>query len=168
MGPMVVIAAGEMGAAVGGRLRERGADVRTSLVGRSVKTAERAWRHGLIALDDDARLVEGAAFVLSIVPPAEAVPLARRLAGALADSRAKPVYIDCNAVSPATVAEAADAIERTGCAFVDAGIIGGPPRPAAPRPNFYACGPPPQPFSAPREHALSPRTISHTIGPTPP
>src|SRR5260370_24756819 len=142
MGPMVVIAAGEMGAAVGGRLRERGADVRTSLVGRSVKTAERAWRHGLIALDDDARLVEGAAFVLSIVPPAEAVPLARRLAGALADSRAKPVYIDCNAVSPATVAEAADAIERTGCAFVDAAIIGGPPREGAPGPEFPSCRPP--------------------------
>src|SRR5260370_35614318 len=119
MGPIVVIAAGEMGAAVGGRLRERGADVRTSLVGRSATTAERARRHGLIALDDDARLVEGAAFVLSIVPPAEAVPLARRLAAALAASSAKPVYIYCNAVSPPTAAEAAAAIGQTWSPFVD-------------------------------------------------
>jgi L-threonate 2-dehydrogenase len=164
MGPIVVIAAGEMGAAVGGLLRERGADVRTSLVGRSAKTAERARRHGLIALDDDARLVEGAAFVLSIVPPAEAVPLARRLAAALADSRAKPVYVDCNAVSPATVAEAADAIERTGCAFVDAGIIGGPPRPATPGPKFYACGPAAERFASLREHGLDVRAIDGEIG----
>ncbi|HXA69489.1 MAG TPA: DUF1932 domain-containing protein [Stellaceae bacterium] len=164
MGPIVVIAAGEMGAAVGGRLRERGADVRTSLVGRSAKTAERARRHGLIALDDDARLVEGAAFVLSIVPPAEAAPLARRLAAALADSRAKPVYIDCNAVSPATVAEAADAIERTGCAFVDAGIIGGPPRPGTPGPKFYACGAAAERFAALRERGLDVRAIDGEIG----
>jgi putative dehydrogenase len=164
MDPIVVIAAGEMGAAVGGRLRERGAEVRTSLAGRSVKTAERARRHGLIALDDDARLVEGAAFVLSIVPPAEAAPLARRRAAARADSRAKPVYIDCNAVSPATVAEAADAIERTGCAFVDAGIIGGPPRQGTPGPKFYACGPAAERFAALRERGLDVRAIDGEIG----
>jgi 3-hydroxyisobutyrate dehydrogenase-like beta-hydroxyacid dehydrogenase len=161
---VVVIAAGEMGAAVGGRLREHGVDVRTSLAGRSAKTAERARRHGLVALDDDARLLQDAAFVLSIVPPAEAVPLARRLAPALADGRAKPVYVDCNAVSPATVAEVADAIARTGCAFVDAGIIGGPPRPGTPGPKFYACGAAALRFAALREHGLDVRAIDGEIG----
>src|SRR5262249_37933228 len=95
---IVVIAAGEMGAAVGGRLREKGAEVRTSLLGRSARTAERARRHGLIVFDDDAELVADASFVLSIVPPAEAVPLARRLAPALANGSTKPVYVECNAV----------------------------------------------------------------------
>ena len=164
MGPVVVIAAGEMGAAVGGRLNEQGVEVRTSLAGRSAKTAERARRHGLIALDDDARLVEGAAFVLSIVPPAEAVPLAQRLAAALADSRGKPIYVDCNAVSPETVGDVATAIERAGCAFVDAGIIGGPPRPGTPGPKFYACGPAAARFAALREHGLDVRTIDGRIG----
>ena len=164
MGPIVVIAAGEMGAAVGGRLREQGAEVRTSLAGRSAKTAERARRHGLIPLDDDARLVQDAAFVLSIVPPAEAVPLAQRLAAALADSRAKPVYVDCNAVSPVTVAQAASALERTGCAFVDAGIIGGPPRPGTPGPKFYACGPAAGRFAALGGHGLDVRAIEGKIG----
>jgi len=161
---IVVIAAGEMGAAVGGRLRENGVEVRTSLTGRSAKTAERARRHGLIALDDDARLVADAAFVLSIAPTAEAVPLARRLAPALADSTAKPVYVDCNAVSPATVAEVATAIERTGCPFVDAGIIGGPPRPGTPGPRFYACGPAVERFAALREYGLDVRAIDGQIG----
>ena len=161
---IVVIAAGEMGAAVGGRLRENGVEVRTSLTDRSAKTAERARHHGLIALDDDARLVEGAAFVLSIAPPAEAVPLARRLAPALADSTAKPVYVDCNAVSPVTVAEVATAIARTGCPFVDAGIIGGPPRPGTPGPKFYACGSAVDRFAALREFGLDVRVIDGQIG----
>ena len=164
MGPIVVIAAGEMGAAVGGRLRERGAEVRTSLAGRSTKTAERAGRHGLVAVEDEARLVQDAAFVLSIVPPAEAVPLAQRLAGALADSGAKPVYIDCNAVSPETATDVARAVERTGCSFVDAGIIGGPPRPQAPGPKFYACGPAAERFAALREYGLDVRVIEGKIG----
>src|SRR5579872_3009278 len=161
---VVVIAAGEMGAAVGGRLRERGAEVRTSLLGRSAKTAERAHRHGLRVLDDDADLVAGADFLLSIAPPAEAVPLARRLASALAHGAAKPVYVECNAVSPATVAEAATAIARTGCAFVDAGIIGGPPQPNAPGPKFYACGPGVARFAEPRDYGLDVRAMEGPIG----
>ncbi|HKF73127.1 MAG TPA: DUF1932 domain-containing protein [Stellaceae bacterium] len=160
---IVVIAAGEMGAAVGGSLRDKGAEVRTSLVGRSAKTAELARRHGLAVFNDDAALVEGAGFVLSIVPPAEAVPLARRLAPALADSTAKPVYVDCNAVSPVTVAEAATAITRTGCPFVDAGIIGGPPRPGSRGPKFYACGPAER-FAALRDCGLDVRAIEGKIG----
>jgi 3-hydroxyisobutyrate dehydrogenase-like beta-hydroxyacid dehydrogenase len=161
---VVVIAAGEMGAAVGGRLREKGAEVRTSLVGRSAKTAERARRHGLTAVDDDAELLSGADFVLSIMPPAEAVPLARRLAPILAHAAAKPVYVECNAVSPVTVAEVATAIARTGCAFVDAGIIGGPPQPGAPGPKFYACGPAVARFAELRDYGLDVRAMEGRIG----
>ncbi len=161
---IVVIAAGEMGAAVGGRLREKGAEVRTSLVGRTAKTAERARRNGLTVVNDDAELVAGADFVLSIAPPAEAVPLARRLSPALADSSQKPIYVECNAVSPVTVAEAATAIGRTGCAFVDAGIIGGPPQPGAPGPKFYACGPAVARFATLREYGLDVRAIGGQIG----
>ena len=161
---IVVIAAGEMGAAVGGRLREKGAEVRTSLVGRSAKTAERARRHGLSVFDDDAELVRDSGFVLSIVPPAEAVPLARRLAPALADTTTKPVYVECNAVSPVTVAEAATAITRTGCAFVDAGIIGGPPQPGARGPKFYACGPAVERFVTMRDYGLDVRALDGQIG----
>jgi len=161
---VVVIAAGEMGAAVGGRLRETGAEVRTSLVRRGAKTAERARRHGLIAVGDDRALVQDAAFVLSIVPPAEAVPLARRLAPALADSSAKPVYVDCNAISPATVAEVATAVEPTGSPFVDAGIIGGPPQPGTRGPKFYACGPAARRFRALAEHGLDVRVLDGELG----
>lgn len=161
---VVVIAVGEMGAAVGGRLRENGTEVRTSLVGRSAKTAERARRYGLTVVNDDAELVADADFVLSIAPPTGAVPLARRLAPVLKDSAAKPVYVECNAVSPVTITEAATAIARTGCGFVDAGIIGGPPRPGTPGPKFYACGPAVGRFATLRERGLDVRVLEGQIG----
>src|SRR5579863_3079361 len=84
MGPtIVVVAAGEMGAASGQRLRLRGATVRTSRKGRSAAAGAGAKAAGLVDIDNDAKLVEGADFVLSVMPPGEAKNLARRLASAL-------------------------------------------------------------------------------------
>src|SRR5580692_8804040 len=101
MGPtIVVIAAGEMGAAIGQRLHLRGASVRTSVRGRSAATIARAKAGGLIAIDDDATLVDGADFVLSVLPPGEAKALAHRLVPALKTLAKKPVFVDCNAVAP--------------------------------------------------------------------
>lgn len=153
-----------MGATVGGRLREGGAEVRTSLRNRSAASADRARRHGLVAIDDDAELLRDAAFVLSIVPPAEAVGLARRLAPALADSDRKPLYVDCNAISPVTVAEVAGLVERTGAPFVDAGIIGGPPTAGAAGPKFYASGAAVARFAELRDRGLDVRPIEGGIG----
>jgi 3-hydroxyisobutyrate dehydrogenase-like beta-hydroxyacid dehydrogenase len=77
---------------------------------------------------------------LSIVPPGEAEGLAQRLAPVLARAPKKPIYVDCNAVSPQTVEAIARIVEPTGAPFVDAGIIGGPPKPGAPGPVFYLSG----------------------------
>ncbi|HTZ77243.1 MAG TPA: DUF1932 domain-containing protein [Stellaceae bacterium] len=161
---VVVIAPGEMGAAVGGRLHESGVEVRTSLAGRSAKSIERAKRHGLVPVDNDAELVADAQFVLSIVPPADAVALARRLAPALAKSRTKPIYVDCNAVSPATVVEVAAALRSAGSPFVDAGIIGSPPQPGSAGPRFYACGPAAARFGELRERGIDIHVMDGDIG----
>ena len=53
----------------------------------------------------------------------------------------KPVYADCNAVSPQTVAAIVAEVGATGARFVDAGIIGGPPKPGGPGPLVYTAGP---------------------------
>jgi 3-hydroxyisobutyrate dehydrogenase-like beta-hydroxyacid dehydrogenase len=164
----VVIAPGEMGAAVGRRLRERGATVRTSLAGRSAASAERVRRAGIEAVHDDAALVAGAGIVLSIVPPGEAVALAERLAPALRDLPvgAKPVYVDCNAVSPETVRRVADRLAGTGCAFLDAGIVGAPPQGDDAGPRLYVSG---EPEALPsvlalREYGLDVRPLDGGIG----
>jgi 3-hydroxyisobutyrate dehydrogenase-like beta-hydroxyacid dehydrogenase len=135
-----VIAQGTMGSGVGRRLHESGAEVRTLLSGRSPASAERARAAGMVAAADERGLLEGTDFFLSILPPGEAEQLACRLAPTLEALDAKPVYLDCNAVSPQTAIRIGEIIAPTGAHFVDAGIIGGPPRPGYKGPSIYASG----------------------------
>ncbi len=134
-----IIAPGNMGAGVGQRLGEHKVTVLTTLAGRSPKSAERARAAGMQEVDE--RQMMEADFLLSIVPPGEAPALAERLAPLLAAANRKPVYADCNAVSPQTMQRIADTVTRTGAPFVAAGIIGPPPRPGSSNTKFYASGP---------------------------
>ncbi len=157
MAVVAVIAAGNMGAAVGRRLADHGATVLTALAGRSAATVARARAAGMVSANDEE--IAGADFILSILPPAEALPLAKRLAPVLTASKGKPVYVDCNAISPQTAERIAAAIAPTGSAFVDAGIIGGPPTPKGKGPTFYASGPDAARFAALRDHGLDVRVL---------
>jgi L-threonate 2-dehydrogenase len=162
---IVVVAAGEMGAGLGQRLRLRGATVRTALKGRSAATIARAGAAGLIAIEDDRRLVEGADFVLSVMPPGEAKGLAQRLAPVLGALATKPVYVDCNAVAPATVKDIAAVIAPTGCAFADLGILGGPPpKDGAVSPLLYVSGEGARRVLALKDFGLDIRPVEGGIG----
>ena len=140
MNPVVaVIAPGMMGAAVGGRLVENGLKVLTSLTGRSAETVARAKTAGLSPASDEE--IAASDFILSILPPGDAVSLAQRFVPALTSSNAKPVFVDCNAISPPTAERVAAVVGPTGSPFVDAGIIGSPPPPKeGAGPRFYASG----------------------------
>jgi len=137
---VAVIAMGEMGSGVARRLHERGATVLTSLAGRSAASAARAQKAGAVAVATDDELVAQAEFILSIVPPGDAVALAQRLAPAIKKAGRKTIYVDCNAVSPQTAERIGDVLKDTGCIYVDAGIVGPPPG-ASSRTIFYASGP---------------------------
>jgi 3-hydroxyisobutyrate dehydrogenase-like beta-hydroxyacid dehydrogenase len=164
MKPIIaVIAPGMMGSGVGQRLAENGADVVTSLAGRGGASAARAKAAGMRAVDDAA--LADADIILSIVPPGTALELAERLAPVLRAAARKPLYVDCNAVSPATVARIGAVIAATGASFVDGGIIGGPPKPGATGTSIYVSGP-----DAPRaaamlaEHGLEMKLLGPAIG----
>lgn len=158
MKPVVaVIATGDMGAGVGGRLTENGLRVVTSLANRSAASAKRAAAARMEPVSDTQ--IATADFVLSIVPPGEAVALAERLAPALAQSATKPVYVDCNAISPNTVPRIVAALEPTGCRFVDAGIIGQSPQPGGKGPVLYASGPDADAFALLRDYGLDIRVL---------
>jgi len=158
MTPVVaVIAPGMMGAAVGKRLVDNGVKVLTSLQGRSGDTAARAKAAGMAAVSDEE--IAGSDFFLSILPPGDALALVQRFAPALKASNAKPVYVDCNAINPATVERVAAAVAPTGCPFVDAGIIGSPPKPGDAGPRFYASGPAASRFASLRDYGLDIRVL---------
>lgn len=138
---VAILAPGEMGAAVAARLHDHGVRVTTALAGRSARSAERARHAGMIAVEGDDALA-GADFLLSICPPGEAVAVARRLVPALCRAGRKAVYVDCNAVSPATAREIGEVLAASGCRYVDGGIIGPPPaaKPAGTGTRIYVCG----------------------------
>jgi len=118
MQPIVaVIAPGMMGSAVGQVLVQNGIEVRTSLTGRSAATVARAKAAGMLDVSDEQ--IATADIILSILPPGDAHGLAERLAPTLRDTAKKPIYVDCNALDPATVLRIAGVIEATGAAFVE-------------------------------------------------
>ena len=136
---VAIVAPGSMGSGIGQRLTENKVTVLTSLAGRSEESAKRAHEAGMQPVEE--RALAEADFLLSIVPPGDALTLAKRLAPVLTAANTKPVYVDCNAVSPPTVLKIADEIAATGCPFVGAGIIGPPPKPSSTNTRIYASGP---------------------------
>jgi 3-hydroxyisobutyrate dehydrogenase-like beta-hydroxyacid dehydrogenase len=136
---VAIIAPGNMGAGVGRRLTENRVTVLTSLAGRSEESVKRAREAGMQPVED--RALAEADFLLSILPPGDALAIANRLAPALTAANRKPVYVECNAVSPPTMLKIADVIAATGCPFVGAGIIGPPPKPGSTNTKIYASGP---------------------------
>ena len=138
MKPVVsIMAQGGMGAATAARLSENGVEVRTVIAGRSAASAARAAKAGMKPVSEDELIA--ADFILSIVPPAEAIPLAKHLAPLLMKAAKKPVYVDLNAINPDTAMMVEMIVSPTGALFVDGGIIGAPPR-SGYSPVYYVSG----------------------------
>jgi len=121
---IAILHPGEMGAAIGARLRAKGLRVLWASAGRGVATRDRAVQAGLEDVGTLREALAACDIVLSVCPPHGALTLARDVAAA----RYRGLYVDANAVAPATSREVALAIEAAGGTFVDGGIIGPPPR----------------------------------------
>ena len=137
---VAVLAPGDMGHAVGAVLRHGGLRVITNLAGRSPRTAQLARAAGIEPVADDATLVRSADVLLSIVPPGEALGIARRIAGVLGGTDAKLAYVDCNAISPATTCEVGEIVAAADATFIDGGIIGPPPKIGGKTTRLYVSG----------------------------
>jgi 3-hydroxyisobutyrate dehydrogenase-like beta-hydroxyacid dehydrogenase len=162
MPTVAVIAPGNMGAGVATRLTANGVRVLTSLDGRSAASKHRAADAGMTAASDAE--IAGVDILLSIVPPGQALALAEKLQPALRASNHKPVFVECNAVSPQTVAKIAAVIGETGCPFVDGGIIGPPPRIDSSRTKMYVSGPAAARVADLKNYGLDIRAIGGKIG----
>ncbi len=116
--------AGAMGSAVGARLVKGGATVLTPLDGRSAASRARAEAAGM--QDVPVARVAEADIILSIVPPADAEEVTLRIAPFLGS---RHVFVDFNALSPATKKAIGAPIADSGAVFVDGCIIGLPGAP---------------------------------------
>jgi 3-hydroxyisobutyrate dehydrogenase-like beta-hydroxyacid dehydrogenase len=114
---------GEMGAAVGRCLRAAGHTVLWASAGRGDATAARARDAGLTDAASVAEVAGVARIVLSICPPHAALDVAREVA----KCGFRGVFVDANAISPATARSVGTIIADGGGTFVDGGIIGSPP-----------------------------------------
>ena len=158
---VAVVAQGTMGAGVGAALSKGGAEVITSLEGRSAESAARAREAGMRpATDPD---MAQADFILSIVPPGDALAFAERMAPHLRTVGRKPVFADLNAVNPETARIIAQVIAPTGAPFVDGGIIGGPPKEGY-TPAIYCSGAKAPAMAALRAHGLDIRVMEGDVG----
>src|SRR5207244_922870 len=108
---------GEMGSAIGAALQAAGHEVLWASEGRSEATHARA--RAFTDAGTVAEVVERSDIVFSVVPPHAALGLAESLPPFTG------IFVDANAVSPATAARVGSAVKR----FVDGGIVGGPPAP---------------------------------------
>ncbi|THH28513.1 hypothetical protein EUX98_g5664 [Antrodiella citrinella] len=137
---IAIFSPGAMGAAVAKRLTTTspGLTVLTDLTHRSPASRKRAEDAGMQDASL-ARIVTQAAWVLSIMPPSEAEAFAKGVKAAYDETseKRKLVFVDCNAVNPDTVKRIAGIFSGSPVAFVDAGIIGGPPSEGY-DPVFYA------------------------------
>ncbi len=161
---VAILSTGEMGQATGKLLAGNDLRVVTSLAGRSSRTRALAQAAAIDDLGSDAALVDAADLLLAVVVPDQAVALAERLAPALAASARPPVYVECNAVAPATTRAIGALIEQAGAAFVDGGIVGPPPVPDSTQTRLYVSGAATEAVGALNGFGLDVRAIGAGIG----
>ncbi len=126
---------GEMGAALATQLRQGRRTVLWASAGRGDDTIRRADDANLRDACTVGELTESSDLILCVCPPHAALGVA----SSVASRGFTGIYVDANAVSPATAREIADLIEGGGARFVDGGIVGPPPREGVPT-RLYLSG----------------------------
>ncbi|KAK4507318.1 hypothetical protein PRZ48_001053 [Zasmidium cellare] len=128
-----IISIGDMGLGIARLAIANNYKVITNASDRSQATQDRAKRNSIALVDTDIDLCNQADYVLSIVPPRDAIATAQRIAKAVShtnfNSRPNPLYfLDLNAISPKSSREIDSLFTHTPqIHFIDGGIIGGPP-----------------------------------------
>jgi 3-hydroxyisobutyrate dehydrogenase-like beta-hydroxyacid dehydrogenase len=154
---------GDMGQALAMQIKARGISVCTALAGRSERSRALAYEAQLIDVGSVARLVAQCDVVLSVMNPGAALAFAREAADALRSAARPTLIVDCNAIAPDTVQDIAGLVERAGGRFLDASIIGPPPRGNA-KTNLYVSGPGAADLEALAGPQLTVHAMSERIG----
>jgi hypothetical protein len=115
---------GAMGSSIGAAAQASGARVVWVSEDRSEATAARAKADGFADVHWLNGVVNQSRIILSVCPPEFAVELAEEVCAL----GYQGIYVDANAIAPATSRTIGELVERNYGSYVDGGIIGGPAR----------------------------------------
>ena len=133
-----VLHPGEMGAGIASTLVNEGHRVVWFPEGRSAETTRRAAAAGMEAVGSLDEMVGRCEIIVSICPPHAALEVAHQVASTAA--RFAGIYLDANAISPATAEAVSSVVTAAGAHYLDGAVIGAPPRPGRTT-RFYLSGP---------------------------
>ena len=160
---VAILSPGDMGHAVGQRLKEHELDVITCLAGRSERTRTLAEKAGIQDVATMEELVEQADLIMSLTVSAAVPSLCRQVADVIRAAGADTLFAECNAISPQLTREMEPIITNAGGRFVDVSIIGGPPRPGY-SPHFYVSGSQAPNFAEVGRFGLDVRLLDGEVG----
>ena len=160
---VAILSPGDMGHAVGQRLKEHELDVITCLAGRSERTRTLAEKAGIQDVATMEELVEQADLIMSLTVSAAVPSLCRQVADVIRATGADTLFAECNAISPQLTREMEPIITKAGGRFVDVSIIGGPPR-LGYSPHFYVSGSQAPNFAEVGQFGLDVRLLDGEVG----
>ena len=163
MNTVGILSPGDMGHTVGQRLRGHGLRVIAHLADRSARTRQLAAKAGIEEIASYEALVQEADILLCILVPAKADAAAQKVAAALGQTGANLLYADCNAIAPQSTRRIGEVITAAGGRFVDASIIGPPPRQEGST-RFYASGVHASELARLNDYGLDVPVVSDRIG----
>lgn len=158
-----ILSPGEMGQAIASVLNQHGLRTIAALQERSERTRQLAAEANIQDVGSLKQLVIESDVVLSVLVPAAAALTANQVAEAIANVGKNILYVDCNAIAPQKAKSIAQPIESAGGQFVDASIIGPPPR-VPNRTRIYASGTHAVELQQLRDYGLDIRVIGDQIG----
>ena len=160
---VAILSPGDMGHAIGQLLKENELRVLTCLTGRSKRTRELSDQAGITDVPNLNELVEQSDVLMSVTV-SEAVPgLCREIADAVKATGTELVFAECNAIAPELSKEMEGVLQGAGARYVDASIIGGPPRNGS-SPRIYVSGDNATEFEQLRDFGLDVRNLGPQLG----
>ncbi|MEH2093023.1 NAD(P)-dependent oxidoreductase [Nostoc sp.] len=158
-----ILSPGDMGQAIAAVLNQNGLKTIAALDDRSPRTRQLAAAANIQDVGSLTQLVIESDLVLSVLVPATAAEVAKQVAEVINNVGKQILYVDGNAIAPQKVKRIAQLIESSGATFVDASIIGPPPR-VPDRTRIYASGKQADELQQLRNYGLDIRVIGDEIG----
>lgn len=158
-----ILSPGDMGQALAAVLTQHGLKSVAALENRSERTRRLAAEAKIQDVGSIKRLVAESDVLLSVLVPSAATQAAEQVAFAMRDLGKNLLYADCNAIAPSKARTIEQLIQAAGGRFIDAAIIGPPPR-VPNRTRIYASGAQASELEQLRDYGLDVRVIGDEIG----